>query len=120
VDERATVDRDMAKRVRKELEQALKDSESTGIKIWPVGTTDMHFEASIQGASWVLGSGELAGCRLGRRWRSRCGDKDWGVWVGGWGLGPPCWLDGGVVTATHVPVWLAPARFPCRPSGQSL
>ena len=41
----------MAKRVRKELQQALSDSEITGIQIRPVGNSNMHFEASIQGES---------------------------------------------------------------------
>ncbi len=40
----------MAKRVRKELEQALADSDITGIQIRPVDASHMHFEASIQGA----------------------------------------------------------------------
>ena len=40
----------MAKRVRKELEQALSDADVTGIAIKPMDATNMHFEASIQGS----------------------------------------------------------------------
>mmetsp|Transcript_9160 Transcript_9160/g.13294 ORF Transcript_9160/g.13294 Transcript_9160/m.13294 type:complete len:195 (-) Transcript_9160:4-588(-) len=39
----------MAKRVRKELEQVLNDNDITGIQIKPVGSSFMHFEASVQG-----------------------------------------------------------------------
>ena len=44
----------MAKRVRKELEQALADSDITGIQIRPVDASHMHFEASIQGEFLLL------------------------------------------------------------------